>query len=211
MITDDQTGLSKAISDELASLNIDSTIVSYNAISEIANSKKNLPQIAGLVILAGNNSINNNPPGNATWTPEDDLFLKDAVALTRQAAHNLLDSANKGGAVFATITRLDGAFGFKGQGLSNPLTGGLAGLAKTASIEWEGVCCHALDKMPDWKENKEIAKAVVPEILNQDPSGPIEIGLAPGSRLTLMLESLPYPPDLKVKTTLNQGDVVVVT
>ena len=211
VITEDQSGLAEAISDELASLNIDSLIVPCNAIPEIGKDKKGLPQIAGLIILADNNSINNDPPHRTAWNQQDDLFLKDAFALTRHVARDLLDSAKKSGAVFATITRMDGAFGFKGQELSNPLQGGLAGLAKTASIEWKNVCCHALDIAPDWQENKDIARAVVREIFNQDPAGHVEIGLAPGSRYTLKLESVPYPSALQTRTTLNQGDVVIIT
>ena len=106
---------------------------------------------------------------------------------------DLLESGEQDGALFATITRLDGAFGFKGRGIADPLQGGLAGLAKTAAMEWENVCCRAIDIAPDWKETTQIAKAVVAELLNANGSGPVEVGLDAGSRCTLALEPAPYP------------------
>jgi len=194
-ITDDQTGLSEAIAKQFALLNIDAGLVSNEMISDIAKGDKVLENAAGLVIVPGNEH-------------NDVRFLKDAFALTKHLAKNLLDSAAKAGALFATITRLDGAFGFKGQGMANPLQGGLAGLAKTASLEWENVCCHAIDVAPDWKDNKKIAKAVVAELLNPDSSGPVEIGLDSGSRFTLELEASSYPQGT---INLDPGDVVVIS
>jgi len=194
-ITDDQTGLSEAIAKQFALLNIDAGLVSNEMISDIAKGDKVLENAAGLVIVPGNEQ-------------NDVRFLKDAFALTKHLAKNLLDSAAKAGALFATITRLDGAFGFKGQGMANPLQGGLAGLAKTASLEWENVCCHAIDVAPDWKDNKKIAKAVVAELLNPDSSGPVEIGLDSGSRFTLELEASSYPQGT---INLDPGDVVVIS
>ncbi|MEE8551935.1 MAG: SDR family NAD(P)-dependent oxidoreductase, partial [Desulfobacterales bacterium] len=194
-ITDDKTGLSKAIAEQFALLNIDADLVSNAMFSHIVKGDKVLENAAGLVIVSGNEQ-------------NDVRFLKDAFAMTKHLAKNLLDSAEKGGSLFATITRLDGAFGYKGLGIANPLQGGLAGLAKTASLEWENVCCHAIDVAPDWKDNKEIAKAVVAELLNSDSSFPVEIGLDSGSRFTLELEASPYPQG---EINLDPGDVVVIS
>jgi len=130
-------------------------------------------------------------------------------------ALDLLDSAEKGGAIFATITRLDGAFGFKGRGIVNPMQGGLIGLAKTAAIEWKGVCCRAIDVEPGWEENLGLAKMFVTELLYPDPSSPVEIGFArnlqPGMRNTLELKSSPYPANLKRTADLTPDDVIVIT
>jgi len=92
--------------------------------------------------------------------------------------------------------------------MGTPLQGGLAGLAKTASLEWKNVCCHAIDIAPDWKETNEIAETVVAELLNSDLKGPVEVGLDSGSRFTLELKSSPYPQG---EINLNPGDVVVIT
>ncbi|MDI6687837.1 MAG: SDR family NAD(P)-dependent oxidoreductase, partial [Desulfobacterales bacterium] len=189
-ITEDKTGLSRAIADELVSFNIDAMVVSL----EELKIKKDLPRAGGLVIGA--------------LDSENETFLKDAFAVTSLIASQLIDSAADGGAVFATITSLDGAFGFKGKGISNPVMGGLAGLAKTASTEWNGVRCHAIDIEPTWKDKKEIAKNIAAELLNPDPSETVETGLNHNMRLILELVSSPYPQG---QIYLNKDDVVIVT
>ncbi|MCP4108159.1 MAG: SDR family NAD(P)-dependent oxidoreductase [Desulfobacteraceae bacterium] len=192
-VTDDKAGLGQAIVDEFISIRTDAMLVSLEALEN----KKDLPPAAGLVILP--------TLEHETHSDSGFKFQVSSFRITHNIAPELLDSAEKGGAVFATISSLDGAFGLKGKGMANPLQGGLAGLAKTAAIEWKNVWCHAIDIAPDWKENKEIAKAVVAELVTP---GPVEIGLEPGLRFTLALESLPYPQG---KINLSQGDVVVVT
>jgi NAD(P)-dependent dehydrogenase (short-subunit alcohol dehydrogenase family) len=49
---------------------------------------------------------------------------------------------------------------------------------------------------------------VVNELLNNDPSAPVEIGLDSGRRHTLALEDAPYPSG---EIKLNPGEVVVIT
>ena len=202
-VTDDNSGLSETIAEELKSQNLDAVHISKEALMN----KKDLPKAAGLIILP----INDLP----VEEQKNDKILKDAFILTNHLASDLIDSAAKKGAIFATITRLDGAFGFKGKSIANAVSGGLAALAKTASIEWESVCCRAIDIAPDWKDNKDIAKAVVAELVNPNPSEPVEIGLDKnlpfGSRVTLKLESSPYQPAQKIQLDLNHGDTVVVT
>ena len=204
-ITDGNTDFSEAVANEFASQNIETLIISEDMLPEIVNGKKNLPRAAGLVIVA-KNSLNH--PGPREHEHQDTEFLKNAFLLTRHLASDLIASASKGGAFLATITRLDGAFGFKGRGLANPMQGGLAGLAKTASIEWDNVCCRAFDIAPQWKANKEIARAVVSELIYPDRSEPVEIGLDADFRSILRLEASQYPQG---KLDLKAGEVVVVT
>ena len=198
-ITDDKTGLSQAIADELGLLGINTVLIS----PDILKYKEKLPEPAGLVIVQNPEAGSNNPD------------LIDAFSLANHVAKDLLDSAAKGGAFFAAITRLDGAFGFKGRGIVNPMQAGLIGLAKTAAIEWQGVCCRAIDIAPNWKENLNIAKAVVTELFYPDLSSPVEIGFDPslqaGSRYTLELESVPYPKELNQPAELSPDDVIVIT
>ena len=139
---------------------------------DILKYKKDLPQAAGLIIIQ-------NP---AAQDMQSDL--KDAFYLTKHLAADIIESGQSGGGLLATVSRLDGAFGFKGNGRFNPDQGGLAALAKTAAVEWEHVCCHAIDIAPDWQEKREICKAIVSEILTP---GPVEIGLEPQVRHTLEL------------------------
>jgi NAD(P)-dependent dehydrogenase (short-subunit alcohol dehydrogenase family)/acyl carrier protein len=202
-VTDDKTGLAKAVADEFASNNIDTALIPVDSLPEILNNNNAVSKAAGLVIVA-DNVLNHASRLNQQGTK----FLKDAFLLTNYLAPDLIDSAAKAGAFLATITRLDGAFGFKGRGFTDPLQGGLAGLAKTASIEWDGVCCRAFDIAPQWEANKEMAQVVVSELIHADLSEPVEIGLDSDSRNILKLEAAPYPQgDIE----LNAGDVVVVT
>jgi acyl transferase domain-containing protein/NAD(P)-dependent dehydrogenase (short-subunit alcohol dehydrogenase family) len=194
-ITDDETGLSEAIAHEFSSRNIHAVRLTKQMVSDIANGQTSVTNAAGLILVAENRM-------------NDERFLKHSFGLAKQFGPDLLDSGKKGGALFATITRLDGAFGFKGRGINAPLQGGLAGLAKTASLEWETVCCRAMDIDPDWKENSGIATAVVNELLNSNRNTPVEVGLDYDSRWVLVLTDSPYPQG---KINLDPGDVVVIT
>ena len=226
-ITDDRAGLAKAVADELSSRGIPVELFSISNIqNDILNRKEDFLPAGGLVIIPDPEEGEKKPAENTKWYMQDDLFLKDAFILANHFAKDLIDSAQQKGAIFATITRLDGAFGFKGNGVQNPLQGGLAGLVKTASIEWEkgegknkdewkGVSCRAIDVAPEWKDNKAIAKAVAAELVNHDPFCPVEIGLdpvlEPDLRYEIKLESSPYASDQNININLNRNDVVIVT
>ncbi len=214
-ITDDKSGLSQAIVDEFELYDINTVLIS----SDILKYKKGLPEAAGLIIVAnpeagaetGAETGAKNRPDAENANPD----LKDAFLLANHLSPDILDSAEKGGAIFATITRFDGAFGFKGLGMINPIQGGLIGLAKTAAIEWEDVCCRAIDIEPTWKENAELARMLVTELLYPDPSSPVEIGfsrnLQTEVRNTLELESSPFPVNANHTVDLTSDDVVVIT
>ncbi|UCD79370.1 MAG: SDR family NAD(P)-dependent oxidoreductase [Desulfobacterales bacterium] len=188
-VTEDNTGLSEEITEELAKFDIKTVRVSL----DILRYKKQLPAAAGLIIVQD--------PGSDRIHQD----LKEAFNLSKFLAPDLIHSANDGGAVFATITRLDGAFGFRKMQTENPEQGGLGGLAKTAAIEWPNVCCHAIDIAPNWLDNRKIASTVVKEIMTP---GPIEIGLDDRCRMTLSRESRPYPTGA---LNLDQRDVLVIS
>jgi acyl transferase domain-containing protein/NAD(P)-dependent dehydrogenase (short-subunit alcohol dehydrogenase family) len=188
-VTEDNAGLSEEITEELAKFGVKTVRVSL----DILRYKKQLPEAAGLIIVQD---------------PESDRIhqdLKEAFNLAKFLASDLIHSARDGGAILATITRLDGAFGLRNIQNKNPEQGSLAGLAKTAAIEWPNVCCHAIDIAPIWPNNRKIASAVVKEIMSP---GPIEIGLDEGYRCTLSWESQPYPTG---SINLDQCEVVVIS
>jgi NAD(P)-dependent dehydrogenase (short-subunit alcohol dehydrogenase family)/acyl carrier protein len=188
-VTEDHTGLSEEITEALAKLNIKTVRISL----DILKYKSRLPEAAGLIIVQD---------------PRSDQMhqdLKDAFRLAKFIAPNLIASAGDGGAIFATVTRLDGAFGLKRNQMQHPIQGGLAGLAKTAAIEWEDVCCHAIDIAPDWSDKPAIASAIVRELMSP---GPVEIGLDSDIRCTLALETEPRPTG---SLNLDQKDVVVIS
>ncbi len=188
-VTEDNTGLSENIAEELAKLGINTVKINLDGLKD----KNQLSEAAGLIIVQDPES----------HKMEQDL--KDAFALAKHLAPNLLDAANEGDALFATVSRMDGAFGFKQKETIYPVQGGLAGLAKTAAIEWENVCCHAIDIAANRSDHRKIASAVVKEILTP---GPVEIGLGSEYRCTLTLESKPYPAG---QINLDPDDVVVIS
>jgi NAD(P)-dependent dehydrogenase (short-subunit alcohol dehydrogenase family) len=194
-ITDDETGLSEAIAQEFSSRNIPAVLLSKHMVSDMVAGQTSVNNAAGLILVAENRM-------------NDERFLKHSFLLAKQFGPDLMNSGKTHGALFATIARLDGAFGFKGRDMNTPLQGGLAGLAKTASLEWETVCCRAVDVAPDWKEDTLIATAVVDELLNSNRNGPVEVGLDSNSRWVFELTDSPYPQG---KINLDPGDVVVIT
>ena len=106
---------------------------------------------------------------------------------------------------------LDGAFGFNGKEIENPDQGALAGLVKTAALEWPTVLCHAIDIDPVWCKlsPNEAARSIVNEILKETVGQPVEIGLNSTGSFHLQLYSEPVSE--KKPLNLNRQDVVIVT
>ena len=137
----------------------------------------------------------------------DDLFLENAFQLMKNAAKALGQAAEAEGAVCVTVSRLDGNFGFAaGSILRDPLSGGLAGLAKTAAREWPEVGCKAID-LGDFPTAAQAAGAVAVELFR---SGPVEVGLTTAGRHGLSLAVLPAAPS-PVSAPVKEGEVVVIT
>ena len=153
-----------------------------------------LDTLSGLVIVS---------PASGT----DDSFLEKAFLLLKKAAPALRRCAEEGGAFFSTVSRLDGSFAFEsGSVLADPLSGGLAGLVKTAAHEWPKVSCKAID-LGVFPDTSAAAYALSVELFM---TGPVEVGIMPAGRITLA------PADLPALTTpamspLQPGDVVIVT
>jgi NAD(P)-dependent dehydrogenase (short-subunit alcohol dehydrogenase family) len=154
-----------------------------------------LPEkIAGLVIAA---------PLKGT----DDIFLENAFLLLKNAAPALRRAAASGGALCATVSRLDGAFGCGSATiLTDPLSGGLAGLSKTAAREWPEVTFRAID-LGDFPAAAAMARSLAGELFR---SGPLEVGLTPNGRITLDLAELTAAP-VPASSFIHQGDVVIMT
>ncbi|MBA3028194.1 MAG: SDR family NAD(P)-dependent oxidoreductase [Desulfobacteraceae bacterium] len=182
--------------DELTHRKIDAALIHLD--TDLG--KVDYSDAAGLMIPAVE-TISTNPRQDAD-------FLEYALMMAKNFAPHLTESAKAGHTFFVTISSLDGSFGFKNQGISNPFMGALAGLTKTAALEWPKVVCRALDVSSNWKSSKDMAKAIVDEALNSEPEGAVEVGLNPDHRYELELLSSDYPEgELK----LSPKDVVVVT
>jgi NAD(P)-dependent dehydrogenase (short-subunit alcohol dehydrogenase family) len=106
---------------------------------------------------------------------------------------------------------MDGAFGFNGRGIDHPLQGALAGLVKTAAIEWDTVHCRAIDVAPDWPDTPAVAAMVADELLHHRQEDAVEIGLNQKRRSALVLEDAPLPAVAPAARAVETGDVVVVS
>jgi acyl transferase domain-containing protein/NADP-dependent 3-hydroxy acid dehydrogenase YdfG len=155
--------------------------------------------VGGLICLVSPGATDND-----AWNARSEADLKRAFALAKRTAGALAEAATAGGAVFATVSRMDGAFGL-GAGGFDPLQGGLAGLAKTAAHEWPGVMCRAIDVQAHWTDTDAIAGAIVAELAGD---GPLEIGLSADSRRGLQAVACDATPGGLDHET---GDLVVVT
>jgi acyl transferase domain-containing protein/NAD(P)-dependent dehydrogenase (short-subunit alcohol dehydrogenase family) len=190
LVAGSDESLSKSVVEQFCQQNITSEWIPMDAYK----SREKLPKASGLVIL-GNQGIN-------------ESFLLDALMLAKNLSGDLQDSALESCALFATVSFLDGSFGFKQEGLSSPDQGGLAGLLKTASIEWPRVTCRALDMDPDSRDISQTSFQIVSELLENGPEQCIEIGLGKNSRVMPSLVSAPvHDSPLRIDT----GDVVVVS
>jgi acyl transferase domain-containing protein/NAD(P)-dependent dehydrogenase (short-subunit alcohol dehydrogenase family) len=132
-----------------------------------------------------------------------------AFEWARAAAPLLNTAAGHGGAFFAAVSFLDGAFGFEAKRLIDPMQGALAGLVKTAALEWPEVSCRAIDIDPNWHDAAARIEALCDTILTYGAETPVEIGLSAARRVVLALaaDAGKVHDDLR----LDEKDVVVVS
>jgi NAD(P)-dependent dehydrogenase (short-subunit alcohol dehydrogenase family) len=137
----------------------------------------------------------------ANRQPEDEAFLKHALFGLQHAGPALRVAGQQGGALFVTVSRLDGGFGLLDLDAGrDPLDGGLAGLAKTAGHEWPEVQCKAIDLADDFPDAGAAVATIIEEMIR---SGPVEVGVSRDRRYTLECTvqplsagtSMPFRPD----------------
>ncbi len=189
-VTDDGSHVSGGLCSNLSADDLNVRLI------KIDGDLEDLPEdnIAGLVIIA--------PAAGS-----DDNFLEQAFLLLKKAGPSLRRNAEAGGAFFCTVSRLDGAFGCRpGTVILDPLSGGLAGLAKTAAHEWPQVACKAID-LGEFPDSTATACAIAGELFTSDQP---EVGLTPSGRFGLQISALPPLIDVQ-PAPLQAGDVVVVT
>jgi NADP-dependent 3-hydroxy acid dehydrogenase YdfG len=103
------------------------------------------------------------------------------------AAKVFASAATRDGGVFVTVQDTGGDFGARGD---NALMGGLAGLAKTADLEWPLASVKAIDLERGDRDADAQAEAIVAELFEGGPE--CEVGLKrDGRRLTLTSELEP--------------------
>jgi NAD(P)-dependent dehydrogenase (short-subunit alcohol dehydrogenase family)/acyl carrier protein len=147
------------------------------------------------------------PAGLVAIWPETgggDDELKTLFRLIQASGPSL--RARKG--ILLTVSRLDGRFGFGTLSANaNPVSGGLAGLAKTARLEWPEAHCKALDLDSSQPLPSDTADWIVDEMFH---AGPVEVGISGSARFSLQVESTPAT-DLRRTPFMDRNDVIVVT
>ncbi len=184
-ITQDKAGLSRSLAEALKSRGCQVSIIEPDA-HPIPNG---FADAAGLILM---------PPIEAC----------DAFKLAQAAGPQLIRKARSHQSLFASISRLDGAFGFYGRKMDDPLQGALAGLTKTAAREWQGVICRSLDISPDWQDLEQISKAAADLLLSDPESVPPEVGL---SESHVVAPELTPAPRETGSISLSPQDVLIVT
>ncbi|SMN11299.1 omega-3 polyunsaturated fatty acid synthase subunit, PfaA [uncultured Candidatus Thioglobus sp.] len=153
--------------------------------------------LAGLIIL-----MSENP---------DQEYMQNIFLLIQRVGKTLREAGKSKAAILASITKLGGKFALEGIGDAHPVSGGIAGLIKTADKEWPEITCKAID-IQAHEDLTLLADNIVNECLT---TGPVEIGLSYADnsdmqRFTIGLTDLPIDQK-KTATPLRAKDVVVVT
>ena len=152
---------------------------------------------AGLIIISDTLTCQNCKTG--------EKFLKSAFSLAKKFAPELIKSASEKSGFFTTVSFLGGKFGFGNSTIKEPVQGGLAGLAKTADLEWKDVLCRSLD-MPDTIEKcmKNIETAVSLAMIH----GPVEMGI---TNKICYIPQLTESPVMEGEADINNDDVIIIT
>ncbi|MDJ0883215.1 MAG: SDR family NAD(P)-dependent oxidoreductase [Desulfobacterales bacterium] len=200
-LTTDKAGLSHALAEALAQAGLRTVQIS----ADILAHRDQLPDACGLIIVGDAEAETGDRNG------DDQALAGHAFRLMHHLGPSLQEAARQGGAFLATVARMDGQHGFGDGSLAHPLQGALAGLAKTAALEWEGVTCRALDAASDWRDNPRIAEMVVATLLQPAAAMPVEIGLAPDRICRLALDAAAVSADAPDPIDLPDHAVVVVS
>ncbi len=167
--------------------------------------------LRGLVLIA--------PPAvsldEAMFDEADESFLIDSLTLCARHAASLQQAASRGPAVVAGVSFLDGGFGFRNGAIARPVTGGIAGLVKTAAREWPNVRCLCVDVDPAGSDGKALAEAVADVLTARWETSVVEVGIAAptfAERTVFqpVLEQVGYP-ERRSAFDVQPEDVVVVS
>ncbi|MEI8382777.1 MAG: SDR family NAD(P)-dependent oxidoreductase [Planctomycetota bacterium] len=191
-VTEDGLELSLRIAAELSARGFKPRVVNLDEPSASA-----IPdRFAGLIIVS---------PAEGTT----DRQLWRAIEWLQKAGPALRRTAAGSTAVFATISRLDGQFGFGSRRtITDPISGGLAGLVKSAAREWPELTCKAFDLATDWPSAGDAAQQIVNELFRQ---GPVEIGLSPGGRSTPKVVEESLSSMITSPVAIKPGELIVVS
>ena len=188
-LTGDDSGLADALAWQLQKRGYKAEAVDWSARDGIKTE-----ETGGLVVVA-------------PIAGDGAAFTRDAFALMQRLSPALQHLAKNGGALMATVTRLDGAFGLlDGCDGDAAAFAGLGGLTKTAGHEWDGIHCRALDAAAEViAGGGDAVTRIVDALLSE---GPAEIGLRPEGRVTPSLQPIETAPGA---SAFNRDDVIVIS
>ncbi len=199
-ITRDQPGVARLLEKEFTNQGLAAQIIDIGS-----DNIPELPDAAGIVIVQ-DKWDSAREKWDSKDAPDATDFIKSAFALVHKNAAHLMASARQKGAFFTTISFSGGSFGFDDAAFAtHPVYGGLAGLAKTARLEWQDVLCHALDMPCDMKACKTLAEPAAALMMT---NGAVEMGLFGDNCL---IPALKVSPVKKGKPGLTAKDVVVIS
>ena len=160
-------------------------------------------------VIALDSQINANASGLILLTPAnaDADFIQSAFQLVQSASQSLRRAGETSAAVLASVTRLGGSFGVENLSTANPVSGGLAGLIKTADKEWPQVFCKALD-IPANRSSAKLASTIVDEVLKH---GPLETGITDDGLCQLSLNTQVVSKSAGLDNPFEPDDVIVIT
>jgi acyl transferase domain-containing protein len=190
-INNDGSELTSAICQSLTEQNLTAEIIDLDRIDKLTPSTN----LAGLILLT-------------PQTGADDRFIQNAFRLMQLAEPALNLTGDKSGAILATVSRLNGRFAIaEGGPVTNALSGGLAGLVKTAGHEWKDVYCKAFDLSAEQKDIASTAQRLVTELLLD---GPQEIGFTNDGMFALELAKETLTEN-RLEPPVSYGDVVAIS
>lgn len=208
-VTDEGTSLTSAVVEILQAKGLKTLLLpcltaSEKAWEDIGTGRESslnraLSHVSGVLILA---PLTEAKP---LWDLAEHTGQQRAFALAKQTFETLESMASKQGAFFATVTRMDGAFGLRKPEDIAPIQGGLAGLVKTFARESTHVSCRAMDVSACRNDWQVMAESIVDCCLH---TGSVEVGLLVDGHVSIeMYDAEP----LSGAVELNPGDVAVIT
>jgi len=199
-ITRDRSGIAGLLKKEFENQGLTAGIINISG-----GSIPELPDAAGIVIVQ-DKWDRHLDPWDSSDTQDAADFVKSAFALVHKNAAHLRASGRQKGAFFTTISFSGGSFGFGDTAFdTHPVYGALAGLAKTARLEWQDVLCHALDMPCDMNACTTLAEPAAALMMT---NGAVEMGLTGDN---CMIPTMKVAPVKKGKPGLTAKDVVVIS
>ena len=190
-ITEDGLGLSLLVADHLTDLGYKPRVINL----EEPQAAVIPDSLAGLIIIAPQRGM-------------DEKQLWCALQWLQKAGPSLRKVGAASAAIVVTVSRIDGCFGFESKKrLRDTISGGMAGMAKCANLEWPEVTARAFDLSPQWSAPHVAAAMLVTEMLHE---GPVEVGLSPSGPHALEVVEEDLTGRFET-APVRAGEVVVVT